>query len=112
MAQTVAITGASAGILANRVVPALLDRYLARTGFGSQQTAGAGRHDRPDNLWAPVDDPQGTDHGALGEFDDRSHPRSAQLRLSEHPVAVTAVGAATLALGVPVAVRGRRDGKR
>ena len=28
----------AATILANRVAPALLDRYLARTGYGSQQT--------------------------------------------------------------------------
>jgi NAD(P)-dependent dehydrogenase (short-subunit alcohol dehydrogenase family) len=97
----------TATILGNRVMPALLDRYLARTGFDSQQTGGVERHDRPDNLWAPVDGAQGTDHGAHGEFDDKSHPRSAQLRLSEHPVAVTAAGAAA-ALAVAVAVRGRR----
>jgi NAD(P)-dependent dehydrogenase (short-subunit alcohol dehydrogenase family) len=97
----------TATILGNRVMPALLDRYLARTGFDSQQTGGVERHDRPDNLWAPVDDPQGTDHGAHGEFDDRSHSHSAQLRLSEHPLAVTAAGAAA-ALGVALAVRGRR----
>jgi NAD(P)-dependent dehydrogenase (short-subunit alcohol dehydrogenase family) len=100
----------TATILANRVMPALLDRYLAKTGYDSQQTGGLERHDRPDNLWAPVDDPRGTDHGAHGEFDDRSHPRSAQLRLAEHPVAAaTAAGAATAALGVALAVRGRRD---
>ena len=105
----------TATILANRVVPALLDRYLARTGYDSQQTGELQRPDRPDNLWAPVDDPRGADHGAHGEFDDKSHPRSAQLRLSEHPVAVTAAGAATVAagaVGVALAVRGRRDSRR
>jgi NAD(P)-dependent dehydrogenase (short-subunit alcohol dehydrogenase family) len=102
----------TATILANRVVPALLDRYLARTGYDSQQAGGVERRDRPDNLWAPVDDPHGTDHGTHGEFDDRSHPRSAQLRIAEHPVAATAAGAATVAVGVALAVRGRRDGRR
>jgi NAD(P)-dependent dehydrogenase (short-subunit alcohol dehydrogenase family) len=105
----------TATILANRVVPALLDRYLARTGYDSQQTSSLQPHDQPDNLWAPVDDPRGADHGAHGEFDGRSHSRSAQLRLAEHPVATATAGAATVAagaVGVARAVRGRRDGRR
>src|SRR5215831_3204103 len=68
----------AATILANRIAPALLDRYLARTGYGSQQT-GDREPDRPDNLWEPVDEQRGDDYGAHGEFDDRSHGRSAQL---------------------------------
>ena len=40
---------------------------------------------RPDNLFAPVDGPEGGDHGAHGIFDDRSHSRSAQLWMSHHP---------------------------
>src|SRR5256885_2245774 len=55
-------------LLANAVAPGLLDRYLARTGFGSQQTdQPAGRH-RPANLWQPAD--RSADFGAHGEFDD------------------------------------------
>ena len=42
-----------ATILANRVVPALLDRYLARTGYDSQQTAQEAEPGRPDNLLEP-----------------------------------------------------------
>ena len=98
----------AATILANRVVPALLDRYLARTGFGSQQTSSRESPRQPDNLWKPVDNPPGEDYGAHGEFDDRSHPRSAQLFLSHHPVAAGAAGAATAALGVALAARARR----
>src|SRR6202007_123144 len=45
----------AATILANRVVPALLDRYLARTGYDSQQTAEPADPGRPDNLVQPVD---------------------------------------------------------
>jgi short chain dehydrogenase len=97
----------AATILANRVVPALLDRYLARTGYDSQQT-GEREPDRPDNLWEPVHEPRGDDHGAHGEFDGRSHPRSAQLLVSHRPVAATAVGAATAAVGVALASRSRR----
>jgi NAD(P)-dependent dehydrogenase (short-subunit alcohol dehydrogenase family) len=79
------LVGAStvATVLANRVVPGLLDRYLARTGFDSQQTSQAEPAGHPDNLWQPADGPSGDDHGAHGEFDRRSHPRSVQLRLSE-----------------------------
>jgi NAD(P)-dependent dehydrogenase (short-subunit alcohol dehydrogenase family) len=74
----------AATILANRLVPALLDRYLARTGYGSQQTAAAADPGQPDNLLQPVDGSSGHDHGARGVFDDRSHARSPQLWLSQH----------------------------
>jgi len=53
-----------------------------------------------------VDNPE--DYGAHGEFDDRSHPRSAQLFLSHHPVAAAAAGAATAAAGLVLAARARR----
>jgi len=62
-----------ATVLANRVVPALLDRYLARTGYDSQQTSEREPLKRPDNLWQPQDELSGTDHGAHGEFDDKAH---------------------------------------
>src|SRR5215831_642450 len=57
----------AATILANRVAPAFLDRYLARTGYRSQQT-GEREPRRPGNLWEPVDKPGGDDHRAHGEF--------------------------------------------
>ena len=61
-------------LLAQKLAPAILDRYLARTGFDSQQTdqevpVGS----RPDNLFDPVDGAQGHDYGAHGIFDDQSH---------------------------------------
>ena len=96
-----------ATILANRVAPALLDRYLARTGYGSQQT-GDREPDRPDNLWEPVDEPRGEDYGAHGEFDRKSHPRSAQLLMSRHPVAAMAAAAGTAAAGAALVSRARR----
>src|ERR671928_211918 len=43
-------------LLANAVVPGLLDRYLARTGFKSQQTDEPADPNRRANLWEPVDD--------------------------------------------------------
>src|SRR5215813_2018274 len=56
----------AATILANRVAPALLDRYLARTGYGSQQTAEPADPGQPANLLQPVDGTNGHDHGAHG----------------------------------------------
>jgi NAD(P)-dependent dehydrogenase (short-subunit alcohol dehydrogenase family) len=73
------LVGAStkATIWANRAVPALLDRYLARTGFDSQQTSEREPAGQPDNLFQPLDEAPGTDHGAHGEFDQKAHPRSS-----------------------------------
>jgi hypothetical protein len=34
---------------------------------------------RSGNLWQPADEALGQDHGAHGVFDDKAHPRSAQL---------------------------------
>src|ERR1700758_4618569 len=69
----------AATIIANKVAPALLDRYLARTGYKSQQTKEPASAGRTNNLWNPVDGDDGYDHGAHGDFDDRSHDSSAQV---------------------------------
>jgi len=60
-------------ILANRVAGGLLDRYLARTGYSSQQTGERRAPDQPENLWEPADGADGRDFGAHGRFDDRAH---------------------------------------
>jgi NAD(P)-dependent dehydrogenase (short-subunit alcohol dehydrogenase family) len=68
-------------VLANRVAPGLLDRYLARTGYGAQQIADRPvSPTRPDNLCTPVPG----DHGAHGIFSDRSKTRSPQWWLTTH----------------------------
>jgi len=94
--------GASTAVTltANKLAPALLDRYLARTGYSSQQTSEPTEPGRADNLMRPVDEPPGTDHGAHGSFDGRAHPRSAQLWVSHHPAlsALAGCGAAMAAL--------------
>jgi NAD(P)-dependent dehydrogenase (short-subunit alcohol dehydrogenase family) len=95
-----------ATILANRVGPRLLDRYLARTGYSSQQTSEPAQPGRRDNLFEPVDGPPGTERGAHGSFDDRSHPRSLQLWLSQH--ARLAVGAAVGSAATGALIAGRR----
>jgi NAD(P)-dependent dehydrogenase (short-subunit alcohol dehydrogenase family) len=70
-------------IVAQKFAAPLLDRYLARTGYDSQQTKEPADPGQPSNLWQPVDQAPGSDHGAHGSFDDRSHPRSAQLTVTE-----------------------------
>ncbi len=87
--ETTALT-----LLANAVAPGLLDRYLARTGFSSQQTDQPRDPDQPENLWAPADGAGGADFGAHGDFDARSHRRSPQVWASQHHGLVGAAGAA------------------
>ena len=88
----------AATLLANKIAPGLLDRYLARTGYRAQQTGQPRRPDRPSNLWQPVDGTEGHDAGGHGRFDDRATPRSTQVWLSRHRGLV-----ATAAAGVAVA---------
>ncbi|HEX5081536.1 MAG TPA: SDR family oxidoreductase [Blastocatellia bacterium] len=67
-------------IIGNKVAPGLLDRYLARTGYESQQTGEPADPNRPNNLWEPVPG----DHGAHGVFDDRSSDYSLHLWANTH----------------------------
>ncbi len=61
----------------NKLFPVLADLYLARTGYGSQQTNQEVDPHRPDNLFQPVD--EGEDRGARGLFDDEAHEKSPEL---------------------------------
>ena len=68
-------------ILANKLFPGLLDRFLSKSGY-SGQIGGPLRPDRPDNLFEPVDrEPSGV-HGAHGRFDDRARTGSFSLWLT------------------------------
>jgi hypothetical protein len=69
-------------LLGNKLAPGLGDRYLARTGYDSQQTGEPRDPTLPDNLWEPVDDER--DYGAHGAFDDRANERSPQLWATTH----------------------------
>jgi NAD(P)-dependent dehydrogenase (short-subunit alcohol dehydrogenase family) len=69
-------------IIGNKVAPGLLDHYLARTGYDSQQYDGAEDRQRPHNLWEPVD--ANEDRGAHGDFDARAHCVSPQLWTNMH----------------------------
>jgi hypothetical protein len=94
-----------ATIVANKMVPALLDRYLARTGYDSQQTGQETDGSRPDNLFQAIDGPDGRDHGAHGVFDARSHARSAQQWLAQRPRALAGLAAGAAVVTGVVAAR-------
>jgi NADP-dependent 3-hydroxy acid dehydrogenase YdfG len=87
-------------IVAEKFFSGLLDRYLGKTGFKSQQTDQPEDPSRPTNLWKPV----AGDHGAHGDFDDRAHAHSAQAALNRRKRAVLLAG---LTAGI-VAVAARR----
>jgi NAD(P)-dependent dehydrogenase (short-subunit alcohol dehydrogenase family) len=94
----------AATILVNKFAAPLLDRYLARTGFASQQTHQKVEPDRPHNLWEPVDGEGGRDHGAHGVFDDKAHRMSPEMWVSRHARTMTGVaGAAIGAVGMVAA---------
>jgi NAD(P)-dependent dehydrogenase (short-subunit alcohol dehydrogenase family) len=100
------VGGSTVGTLvANRLVPGLLDRYLARTGYEAQQTDQPADPDRPVNLWEPVDGRGGRDVGAHGAFDDEAASRSLQAWVGRRPGLAAAAGGLLVGL---LAVRLRR----
>src|SRR5215212_2586251 len=79
-------------IAGNKLLPGLGDRYLAMTGYDSQQTNQPVDENRPDNLYKPVPG----DHGAHGDFDEESHEESPQLWATEHLGLLALAGGAGL----------------
>jgi hypothetical protein len=63
-------------VWANKFFPGVLDRYLGRTGYESQQTREPVAPGRPDNLFSPV----AGDHGAHGTFDASARPSTWKFR--------------------------------
>ena len=93
-------------LLGNKLAPGLLDRYLAKTGFASQQTGQPKDPDQPSNLFDPADGPDARDYGAHGVFDDRAHAHSPQLWFSHHHKTLVGVGAVALAGAAALLARG------
>jgi short-subunit dehydrogenase len=83
-------------IVADKIAPALVDHYLARTGYDSQQYDGAEDPNRLDNLWHPVPG----DRGAHGAFDARSKSWSWQLWATEHRAFLALVTATVVTCGL------------
>jgi NAD(P)-dependent dehydrogenase (short-subunit alcohol dehydrogenase family) len=80
-------------VIANRLAPGLLDRYLARTGYDAQQTDEAVDPDRPDNL----EDPLPGDRGAHGIFGAEAREHSFQLLTAQNRRGLTVAGVALAA---------------
>jgi len=80
-------------VLGEKLAPGLVDRYLARTGFDSQQTEEPVDRSRPDNLF----DAAPANYGAHGTFDSRAKDRSIQLWLNLHRRTLAAGALAGLA---------------
>lgn len=95
-------------ILGQRIIPAVLDRYLAKTGYRSQQTNQPAAPHGSGNLWKPCDDEPGSDRGAHGVFDNRAFDHSPQWWMTEHalPLSLAAAGTA-IAVGGYAAARCR-----
>ena len=72
-------------ILANKLAPGLLDRYLARTGYSGQLTDEPVPPDAPVNLFKTADG----DYSAHGRFDSRAHRVSYQAVASRHRGVIT-----------------------
>jgi len=95
------VGGSTVGtLIGNTFAAGLLDRYLGRTGYSSQQTEQPQPPDAPANLWEPADGTDGKDFGAHGRFDDRSARRSYQLWASQHHGLLGAAGAVIVAAGL------------
>ncbi|MFJ1812516.1 MULTISPECIES: SDR family oxidoreductase [unclassified Streptomyces] len=95
-----------ATLLANAVVPGLLDRYLARTGFDAQQTGAFPPTTGNGNLFEPADEKE--DHGTHGVFDDRAHASSPQLWAGRHHVGRAVAAAGVVGAGYAVLRRSSR----
>ncbi|HSR13677.1 MAG TPA: SDR family oxidoreductase [Thermodesulfobacteriota bacterium] len=88
-----------AAIWANKFIPGLLDRYLARTGYRSQQTDRPVDPGRQDNLFSPL----AGGHRTHGEFDDEAHRVSWEFQAAAYKNWIIAAG--ILAAGVLFARR-------
>jgi short-subunit dehydrogenase len=81
-------------LLGAYLAPGIADRYLARTGYDSQQMADVPvSGERPANLFSPVEGVAATH----GRFDEQATPRSPELWLSMHRGRVLAGAASALA---------------
>jgi NADP-dependent 3-hydroxy acid dehydrogenase YdfG len=96
-----------ATIIANRLAPGLLDRYLARTGYRAQQDDEPADPSAPGNLWEPVH----ADVEAHGRFDDRAHARTLVTPPGDRRLALGAILAAAGAAVALARTRGTRPAR-
>ena len=92
-------------VLGNMLLPGLLDRILARTGYRGQERPLPASPERPDNLLRPV----GPFHRTHGAFDREAHAHALLVPATVARLGALALGsAAILAIGLAAAkARGR-----
>jgi NAD(P)-dependent dehydrogenase (short-subunit alcohol dehydrogenase family) len=90
-------------IVGQKFIPGILDRYLGRTGYDSQQYDGAADPKLPNNIWKPV---KGA-HRTHGDFDSRAKDQSTQLWLDMNHWAALAAAAGAVA-GIVRQIRNRK----
>lgn len=83
-------------ILANRIAPGLIDKYLASAGYTGQLTDEPIGEDAPANLFTPVPG----DYGAHGRFDARAKTGSWEMFTDRHRTAFWAAAAIVFIAGV------------
>ncbi|MGH8150541.1 MAG: SDR family oxidoreductase [Steroidobacteraceae bacterium] len=83
-------------IVANRIAPGLLDRYLAKKGYDAQLSKAPLPQPAPANLFHPVPG----HHTAHGRFDARASATSAQMFTDRHRQVITLGIAAAAALAL------------
>jgi short-subunit dehydrogenase len=88
-------------ILANRIAPGLIDRYLASAGYSGQLTDVPLAEDAPANLYQPVPG----DYGAHGRFSQQSKSGSWQMFTDRHRSAFWAIAAVGVIGGIHVLAR-------
>jgi short-subunit dehydrogenase len=72
--------------LGEKIIPGLLDRYLASAAWEGAMLPEPADPNRPDNFWQPVPG----DHGAHGQFDNLARRFSIQLWATKHRTALLA----------------------
>lgn len=92
-------------IIGNFFAPSVEDLYLGKTGVEGQQADEPLDPERPDYLFAPLDDD--VDRGMRGTFDSEAKGRSPMLELTMHRRAIGA-GAAALAAAIAGVAFARR----
>ena len=82
-------------ILANRIAPGLIDRYLAKFGYSGQLTAEPSDPEAPGNLYEPV----AGAYGAQGRFDAQARSTTREMFTSRHRNALWAAVAVGVLAG-------------
>lgn len=91
-------------ILANRIAPGLIDRYLAKAGYSGQLTDKRLPQGAPSNLFEPVPG----DYGAHGRFDAKARSGSWEMFTDRHRTAFWAVAALGAVTGLHLLAKRNR----